>query len=93
MAIDHQYLHKGLSGNAGTTIVAFLMGFLIQNTQNRDTTALHLKLDELIRVSESARNKLLDLEGLTEAELEHLKGSFTKLAGAAPYTAVLHQAA
>lgn len=93
MAIDHQYLHKGLSGNTGTTIVTFLMVFLIQNTQNRDTTALHLKLDELIRVSESARNKLLDLEGLTEAELEHLKGSFTKLAGAAPDSAVLHQAA
>ena len=79
--------------NTGTTIVTFLMVFLIQNTQNRDTTALHLKLDELIRVSESARNKLLDLGGLTEAELEHLKGSFTKLAGAAPDTAVLHQAA
>ena len=62
--------------NTGTTIVTFLMVFLIQNTQNRDSAALHLKLDELIRVSESARNKLLDLEGLTEAELDHLKGSF-----------------
>jgi low affinity Fe/Cu permease len=69
------------------------MVFLIQNTQNRDTTALHLKIDELIRVSESARNKLLDLEGLTEAELEHLKGSFTKLAGDAPDTAILREAA
>jgi low affinity Fe/Cu permease len=67
--------------NTGTTIVTFLMVFLIQNTQNRDSAALHLKLDELIRVSESARNKLLDLEDLTEAELEHLKGSFTQLAG------------
>ena len=53
------------------------MVFLIQNTQNRDSASLHLKLDELIRVSESARNRLLDLEGLTEAELEQLKGSFT----------------
>ena len=76
-----------------TTIVTFLMVFLIQNTQNRDSTALHLKLDELIRVSESARNKLLDLEDLTEAELEHLKGSFTKLAFDAPDAAILRGAA
>ncbi len=66
--------------NTGTTIVTFLMVFLIQNTQNRDSAVLHLKLDELIRVSESARNKLLDLEDLTEEELRRLKGSFTKLA-------------
>ena len=79
--------------NTGTTIITFLMVFLIQNTQNRDSAALHLKLDELIRVSESARNKLLDLEGLTEAELERLKGSFTKLAGDASDTAILHEAA
>ena len=70
--------------NTGTTIVTFLMVFLIQNTQNRDSAALHLKLDELIRVNETARNKLLDLEDLTEAELEHLKGSFTRLAGNPP---------
>jgi low affinity Fe/Cu permease len=67
--------------NTGTTIITFLMVFLIQNTQNRDSAGLHLKLDELIRVSRSARNKLLDLEDLTDAELDHLKGSFTKLAG------------
>jgi low affinity Fe/Cu permease len=79
--------------NTGTTIITFLMVFLIQNTQNRDSAALHLKLDELIRVSESARNRLLDLEGLTEAELEHLKGSFTKLAGGEPDTAMLREAA
>ena len=79
--------------HTGTTFVTFLIVFLIQNTQNRDTTALHLKLDELIRVSESARNKLLDLEGLSEAELEHLKGSFTKLAGYAPDTAILRETA
>ena len=79
--------------NTGTTIITFLMVFLIQNTQNRDSAALHLKLDELIRVSESARNKLLDLEDLTEAELERLKGSFTKLAGDASDTAILHGAA
>ena len=70
--------------NTGTTIVTFLMVFLIQNTQNRDSAVLHLKLDELIRVSETARNNLLDLEGLTEEELKRLKGSFTKLAGGGP---------
>jgi low affinity Fe/Cu permease len=79
--------------NTGTTIVTFLMVFLIQNTQNRDSTALHLKLDELIRVNEAARNKLLDLEDLTEAELEHLKGSFTKLAGKTSDAILLREAA
>jgi low affinity Fe/Cu permease len=77
--------------NTGTTIVTFLMVFLIQNTQNRDSAVLHLKLDELIRVSESARNKLLDLEDLTEEELKRLKGSFTKLAGT-PENAALQEA-
>ena len=66
--------------NTGTTIVTFLMVFLIQNTQNRDMTALHLKLDELIRVNENARNKLMNLEDLTEEELEQLKGNFSRLA-------------
>jgi low affinity Fe/Cu permease len=78
--------------NTGTTIVTFLMVFLIQNTQNRDSAALHLKLDELIRVNETARNKLLDLEDLTEAELEHLKGSFTRLAGNPSDEALLREA-
>jgi low affinity Fe/Cu permease len=77
--------------NTGTTIVTFLMVFLIQNTQNRDSAVLHLKLDELIRVSESARNKLLDLEDLTEEELKHLKGSFTRLASV-PSKAALQEA-
>jgi len=79
--------------NTGTTIVTFLMVFLIQNTQNRDSAVLHLKLDELIRVSESARNKLLDLEDLTEGELERLKVSFTKLAGKPSDAALLSEAA
>jgi low affinity Fe/Cu permease len=56
------------------------MVFLIQNTQNRDMSALHLKLDELIRVNEDARNKLLNLEDLTEEELEKIKGTFAHLA-------------
>jgi len=79
--------------NTGTTIVTFLMVFLIQNTQNRDMTALHLKLDELIRVSESARNTLLDLENMTEEELERVKGSFTKLAGRTQDNTLLREAA
>ena len=66
--------------NTGTTIVTFLMVFLIQNTQNRDSAAVQLKLDELIRVSTDARNKLLTLEDLTEAELDQLKQSFSRIA-------------
>ena len=77
--------------NTGTTIVTFLMVFLIQNTQNRDSAGIHLKLDELIRVSHSARNKLLDLEDLTDEELNRLKSSFTKLAGK-PDHALLQEA-
>jgi low affinity Fe/Cu permease len=52
------------------------MGPLVQNTQNRDTSVLHLTLEKLIRVSESARDKPLDLEDLTQVELEHLKGVY-----------------
>jgi low affinity Fe/Cu permease len=70
--------------NTGTTIVTFLMVFLIQNTQNRDTEALQLKLDELIRVTEGARNRLLQLEELKEEELDHIKQTFTSLAQTSP---------
>jgi len=70
--------------NTGTTIVTFLMVFLIQNTQNRDTAALQLKIDELIRVNEKARNRLLRLEELTEEEMEHIRGTFTRLAKDSP---------
>ena len=66
--------------NTGTTIVTFLMVFLIQNTQNRDSSAVQLKLDELIRVSGAARNRLLTLEDLTEAELDKVKESFARIA-------------
>jgi low affinity Fe/Cu permease len=65
--------------NTGTTIVTFLMVFLIQNTQNRDAKAIHLKLDELIRSVEGARNTLIDLEELSEEELEDLQRQFLKL--------------
>jgi low affinity Fe/Cu permease len=70
--------------NTGTTIVTFLMVFLIQNTQNRDTTAIQLKLDELIRANVNARNRLLTLEDLTEEELARVKAHFEKLAEKAP---------
>jgi low affinity Fe/Cu permease len=70
--------------NTGTTIVTFLMVFLIQNTQNRDTEALQLKLDELIRANDSARNRLLQLEELTEEEMEQIKKTFIQLAKTAP---------
>ena len=66
--------------NTGTTIVTFLMVFLIQNTQNRDSHALHLKLDELIRANTKARNVLLMAEDLTEAELDELQREFERLA-------------
>jgi low affinity Fe/Cu permease len=73
--------------NTGTTIVTFLMVFLIQNTQNRDTAALQIKLDELIR-SSSAHNALLNLEELDEASLERLRSHYCKLAKAVSRTAL-----
>lgn len=66
--------------NTGTTIVTFLMVFLIQNTQNRDNEAIQLKLDELIRATRRARNSLLDLEEATEDEIKALRDQFAKLA-------------
>jgi low affinity Fe/Cu permease len=66
--------------NTGTTIVTFLMVFLIQNTQNRDSQAIQVKLDELIRAKKGARNSLLNLEDLSDEELEQLRLSFTKIA-------------
>jgi low affinity Fe/Cu permease len=65
--------------NTGTTIVTFLMVFLIQNTQNRDAKAIHLKLDELIRCIKGARNTLIDLEEMSEEELDNLQRQFVKL--------------
>src|SRR5438477_11407508 len=65
--------------NTGTTIVTFLMVFLIQNTQNRDAKAMHLKLDELIRAIQGARNRLVDLEKLSDEELKQLEEQFTRL--------------
>jgi len=65
--------------NTATTVVTFLMVFLIQNTQNRDAKVVHLKLDELIRALKSARNELVDLEDLSDEELKKLEQQFQKL--------------
>ena len=69
--------------NTGTTIVTFLMVFLIQNTQNRDTEAIQVKLDELIRATRGAHNVLLDLEDLDEDTLDGFKARYSALAAAA----------
>lgn len=69
--------------NTGTTIVTFLMVFLIQNTQNRDSRALQIKIDELIRATRGAHNALLDLEELEEAELKVFQGRYEALAAEA----------
>ena len=66
--------------NTGTTIVTFLMVFLIQNTQNRDTAAIQLKLDELIRATSGAHNALLDLEEMDEAMLDSFRTRYEHLA-------------
>lgn len=79
--------------NTGTTIVTFLMVFLMQNTQNRDTVSIQLKLDELIRANENARNAMLSLEDLTEEQLKRVKATFANLADtAAPVQRELSQA-
>ena len=65
--------------NTATTVITFLMVFLIQNTQNRDTKAVQLKLDELIRALKTARNELVDLEDLSDEELKNLEQQFQRL--------------
>ena len=72
--------------NTATTIVTFLMVFVIQNTQTRDTQAMQLKLDELIRVNMAARNSFINLEEMSEADVERMKAAFAKLAS--PQTAL-----
>jgi len=69
--------------NTGTTVVTFLMVFLIQNTQNRDSQAVQIKLDELIRAIENANNSLLDLEDLEQQDLDLIRGDYENLAEAA----------
>ena len=69
-----------LAINTGTTIVTFLMVFLIQNTQNRDSEAMQIKLDEIIRAMEGAHNALLNLEELTEQDLDQIRRRYIELA-------------
>src|SRR5256714_8711754 len=72
--------------NTGTTIVTFLMVFLIQNTQNRDAKAVHLKLDEIIRAIKGARNELVDLEDLSDEDLAKLEQQFQRVRKLAEHT-------
>ncbi|HEY3309621.1 MAG TPA: low affinity iron permease family protein [Desulfuromonadaceae bacterium] len=65
--------------NTATTIVTFIMVFLIQNTQNRDARAIHLKLDELLKAQKGARNSLVDLEDMTDQELDRLQHEFERV--------------
>lgn len=65
--------------NTGTTIVTFLMVFLVQHTQNRDARAHHLKLDELLRSVETARDRLINLEGCTDEEIDQIERQFAAL--------------
>ena len=66
--------------NTGTTIITFLMVFLIQSTQNRDSEAMQVKLDEIIRAIGNAKNEVLDLEELEEEELDEIRGTYTDMA-------------
>jgi low affinity Fe/Cu permease len=65
--------------NTGTTIITFLMVFLIQNTQNRDAKAIHLKLDELIKATQGARNDLMDLDKLSDEQLKQLEAEYKRI--------------
>jgi low affinity Fe/Cu permease len=69
--------------NTGTTIVTFLMVFLIQNTQNRDARAIHLKLNELIHAVDKAKNKMIDVENLSDLELDELAKTYEKIRASA----------
>src|SRR5918912_1566793 len=65
--------------NTGTTIITFLMVFLIQNTQNRDAKAIHLKLDELIKATKGAHNSMIDLDSLSDAQLKELEEEYKRI--------------
>jgi low affinity Fe/Cu permease len=76
--------------NTSTTIITFLMVFIIQQTQNKDTTAIHLKLNELIASNQQASNRLVDAEDLTEEELQVLKKFYVKLSSLAEKEKDIH---
>jgi low affinity Fe/Cu permease len=71
--------------NTGTTIVTFLMVFLIQNTQNRDAKAIHLKLNELIHAVDKAKNRMIDVENLSDVELDDLARTYEKIRASAEH--------
>ena len=73
--------------NTGTTIVTFLMVFLIQNTQNRDARAINLKLNELIHAIDAARDQMIDIESLSDLELNAIQAKFEKIKAATPVEA------
>jgi low affinity Fe/Cu permease len=77
--------------NTGTTIVTFLMVFLIQYAQNRDSKAIQLKLDELIKAAGGARNRMIDLDGLSDEELQKLEGEYKRLCQEAAQHREKHQ--
>lgn len=77
--------------NTGTTIITFLMVFIIQHSQNKDTVAIHLKLNELIAASPTASNRLIDVEDLTAIELETLKKFYIKLSALAKKENDIHK--
>jgi low affinity Fe/Cu permease len=76
--------------NTGTTIITFLMVFLIQKTQNKDSKAIHLKLNELIAANEGCSNRMVDIEDITEAELDQLHKFYAKLAELAKKDSDIH---
>ena len=78
--------------NTATTVVTFLMVFLIQNTQNRDAKAIHLKLDEIIRANRRADNKMIDIEKLSDEELEMLADQFEQISAACATRKALREA-
>lgn len=77
--------------NTGTTIVTFLMVFVIQQSQNKDTVAIHLKLNELIASSRFSSNRLIDIESLSERELDHLRAFYVKMAARAKDARDIHE--
>lgn len=78
--------------NTATTIITFLMIFLVQNTQNRDASAMQAKLDELLRAVESARNDFIGIEHLTDVEIEEIRSSLEKEEGVGAHKAPSHEA-